>query len=98
MTTLSVNDAGELQLTLRGKDEDRILTTVRRWPYWLRATVERDPTDPANCLAVTLVTDRAYEAMVREILKRGFGMIFPPEGGSCVLPPAEPVRGRKRSW
>jgi len=98
MTTLSVSDSGELHLTLRGAEENRILTTVRHWPYWLRVTVERDPADPKTCLAVTLITDRTYEAMVREILKRSFGMSFPPEGGSCPLPPAEPLRARRRQW
>lgn len=96
MTVLAVSDTGELHLTLRGGDEDRILTTMRRLPYWLRATVERDPANSKACLAVTLVADRTYEPMVREILKRGFGLVFPAEGGSCALPPADAPPARKR--
>jgi hypothetical protein len=96
MSVLTVSDGGELHLTLRGADEDRILTTMRGLPYWLRATIERDPHNSQMCLSVTLVADRTYEPMVREILKRGFGLVFPTEGGSCALPPVDAPPPRKR--
>lgn len=97
MSTLSTNTAGELLLTLRGENEDRILTTVRRWPHWQRVVVERDPEDSRRCLSVTLVTDVAFEAVVREILRRSFNLIFPDAGGSVELAlPEPPARGRKR--
>jgi hypothetical protein len=97
MTTLSVSPAGELCLTLRGAAENRILTTLRHWPYWRRADIERDPNDPQRCLSVTLVTDQIYEPMVRDILQRSFGLKFPSEGGSSELGPEPPLRtGRRR--
>src|SRR5262245_19919868 len=82
MTTLSIAETGELHLTLRGAEENRILATVRRWPYWQRIDIERDPANAERCLAVTLIADRAYESIVREILRRSFGMTFPEAGGS----------------
>jgi len=82
---------------LRGEAENRILATVRHWPYWLRADVERDPDDAARCLSVTLIADQIYESVVRDILKRSFGMIFPDSGGDVEMPPEPPVRPRKRS-
>jgi hypothetical protein len=86
-----------LCLTLRGSDENRILTTLRRWPHWVRADIERDPAAPERCLAVTLITDPMYESTVREILQRSFGLTFPAEGGSNALPPAVPAQpGRRR--
>jgi len=96
MTTLSISESGELHLTLRGVAEDRILTTVRRWPHWRRVDIERDPMNAEHCLAVTLVTDQTYESTVREILKRSFDMTFPPAGGSCDLPPQPPAPPRRR--
>ena len=90
MTTLSISESGELRLTLRGEAENRILATVRRWPHWQRVALERDPVDAERYLAVTLIADQAYESTVREILKRSFGLTFPPTGGSCELPPAPP--------
>src|SRR5689334_12333500 len=96
MTTLSISDSGELCLTLRGAAENRILATVRRWPYWRRADVERDPVNDAICISVTLVTDQTYEATVREILKRSFGMTFPATGGSSEIAPEPPARSSRR--
>jgi hypothetical protein len=95
MTTLNMNASGELSLTLRGEAEDRILTTLRRWPHWRRVDVERDPEDPARCIAVTLITDQEHESTVREILKRSFGMTFPVDGGSTEITP-EPPRPKRR--
>jgi hypothetical protein len=97
MTTLSVSDSGEVCLTLRGAAENRILTTLRRWPHWRRVTIERDPANVEQCLAVTLVTDQIYESTVREILRRSFGMTFPPDGGSSEIPPEPPAPSRRRS-
>ena len=97
MTTLSISESGELSLTLRGAAENRILATVRRWPHWQRVALERDPVNTERCLAVTLIADQAYESTVREILKRSFGMTFPPAGGVCDLPPDPPTPpGRRR--
>ena len=58
MTTLSRNASGEVQLVLRGEAENRILATLRHWPYWLRVNIERDPEDSARCLSVTLIADQ----------------------------------------
>src|SRR5689334_6237759 len=77
MTTLSKNASGEVHLVLRGEAENRILATLRHWPYWLRVNVERDPEDSARCLSVTLNADQLHEPIVRDILKRSFGMTFP---------------------
>ena len=96
MTTLSISETGELHLTLRGAAEDRILTTVRRWPHWRRVDIERDPVNAARCLAVTLVTDQTYESTVREILKRSFDLTFPEAGGSRDLAPEQPAPTRRR--
>lgn len=96
MATLSTSSNGEICLTLRGDDENRILATVRRWPYWLRADVERDPKDTANCVSITLVADKLYESIVRDILKRSFSMTFPDVGGDVVLPPEPPMRTSRR--
>lgn len=85
MTTLDISDADELRLILSGADEDVILTTLRRWPYWLRAEVEHDPADATRCLSVTLVASRLQETTLREILRRSFGLIFPPGGGSQIM-------------
>ena len=96
MTTLDMSSPDELRLVLYGVAENAILTTLRRWPHWLRAEVERDPADPSQCLSVTLITGREQEATLREILRRSFGLIFPAEGGSrdLVLPPEpKPRRG-----
>ncbi|NNJ11376.1 hypothetical protein EKD04_013630 [Chloroflexales bacterium ZM16-3] len=96
MTTLDLSIPGELRLTLRGAAEDTILTTLRRWPHWLRADVEHDPVNAAQCLSVTLITDRDQEATLREILRRSFGMTFPPEGGDFTMPPAPPPKPQRR--
>jgi hypothetical protein len=85
MTTLDLSIPGELRLTLRGQAENVILSTVRHWPHWLRAEVERDPLDVTQCLSVTLVTDRFQEPTIREILQRSFGMRFPLDGGDQAL-------------
>jgi hypothetical protein len=100
MSILSIAETNELCLTLRGAEEDRILTTLRHWPHWRRVTVERNPANTQHCLAVTLVADRAHESTVREILHRSFGMTFPEAGGSCEigsdpLPPSR--KGSPRS-
>jgi hypothetical protein len=96
MTTLYTSGSGELCLMLRGQDENRILTTLRRWPYWSRADVERDPENAEHCLSVTLITDQAYESTLREILKRSFGMTFPEIGGSSDLAPEPLPRPSRR--
>ena len=96
MTTLSIAETGELQLTLRGTAENRILATVRRWPYWQRVDIERDPANAEICLAVTLIADRVHEPIVREILRRSFGMTFPEAGGSYDIGPELPASPRRR--
>jgi hypothetical protein len=96
MTTLSIAETGEISLTLRGAAENRILATVRRWPYWQRVAIERDPANAECCLAVTLITDRIYESTVREILSRSFGMTFPATGGSREIGPEPPASPRRR--
>ena len=96
MTTLDTSVAGELRLTLRGSEENRILVTVRRWPHWRLGPVVRDPQDSQRYQSITLIADRAHEATVREILKRSFGLIFPPEGGNSELAPEEPAPARRR--
>jgi phage-related baseplate assembly protein len=98
MATLDLNTQGELRLILRGASEDTILTTLRRWPHWLRAELEHDPVDAAQVLAVTLITDRAQEATIREILRRSFGMAFPPEGGDLAMRPAPPPKPQRRGF
>lgn len=97
MTTLDLSAPGELRLTLRGTAENVILTTLRRWPHWLRAEVERDPADVKKCRAVTLVADRDQEPTIRDILQRSFGMRFPAEGGDQTLKPADPAPSRRSS-
>ncbi|GAB4188311.1 MAG: hypothetical protein OHK0022_00130 [Roseiflexaceae bacterium] len=84
MASLFINHQGEMCLTLRGAAEDRVLTTLRGWPHWSRADIERDPQNPGSYRAVTLITARVHETTIREILKRSFGMIFPSEGGNCA--------------
>ena len=69
-----------LALTLRGEADNAVLATVRRWPYWLRVVVERDPEDEQRYLAVTLITDVMHEPTIREILKRSFNLTFPDLG------------------
>jgi len=95
MTILSIAESGELHLTLRGAEENRVLATMRRWPYWLRVDIERDPANAKRCLAVTLIADRAHESIVREILHRSFGMTFPETGGSRDIGP-EPLPSPRR--
>jgi hypothetical protein len=97
MTTLYTSGSGELCLTLRGADENRILTTLRRWPYWSRVDIERDPVNAAHCLSITLITDQAHEPMLREILQRSFGMTFPSVGGSSDLAPQPVPKTRRRA-
>lgn len=96
MTILAISESGDVRLTLRGVDENRILATVRRWPHWREVALERDPDDTARYVAVTLVADQAHESTVREILKRSFGLTFPKTGGSCELPPAPPAPAGRR--
>lgn len=100
LTTLSTSQTGELCLTLRGEAENRILTTLRRWPHWQRVTIERDPENADRCLAVTLVAEAAFESTIREILKRSFNLTFPEDGGTSELAaeapaPARAARGRR---
>jgi hypothetical protein len=96
MATLDMSSPDELRLTLRGPDENAILTTLRRWPHWLRADVERDPDNSAQVIAVTLIADRNQEATLREILRRSFGMTFPPDGGDFAFtPPPAPSPMRR---
>jgi len=96
MTTLDLSIPGELRLVLRGAAEQAILTTLRRWPHWLRAEVERNPAETSECVSVTLITERGQEATIREILRRSFGLTFPAEGGSrtLVIPPSPEPRRR----
>lgn len=96
MPTLSIAETGEVHLTLRGAAENRILSTVRRWPYWRRVDIERDPIDAERCLAITLVTDQIYESIVRDILRCSFGMTFPKAGGTSEIRPEPPARPRQR--
>ncbi len=96
MTTLFLSESGELHLTLYGEAENRILTTLRRWPHWQRVTIERDPANAAQCSSLTLITDQAYEATLREILKRSFDMTFPAVGGSTSIAPEPPTPTRRR--
>lgn len=99
MASLGFNTNGEVCLTLRGVDEDRVLTTLRGWPQWLRADIERDVLHPGRYTAVTLITSSIHEGTLREILKRSFGMVFPKEGGSCaaLAIPILPARRGARS-
>jgi hypothetical protein len=98
MSTLEKSAEGEVRLTLSGPDEERILATLRRWPQWLRAEVERDPVDASRTLAVTLIADQSQEATLREILRRSFGLVFPPEGGSAELTPLPPPKPSRRGF
>jgi hypothetical protein len=88
MATLDLSDPESLRLTLRGADENAILTTLRRWSYWQGAEVERDPAT-ARLISVTLVTNRGQEATLREILWRSFELAFPIEGGNQLPPGAK---------
>jgi hypothetical protein len=97
MTTLDLSSPDELRLVLSGAAENAILKTLRRWPNWLRAEVERDPADTDICVSVTLVASRTQEATIREILRRSFGLIFPPEGGTRALPIPPVHEPRRRS-
>lgn len=85
MATLDLRMPDELRLILRGAAENAILNTLRAWPYWIRADLERDPADTSQCLSITLITGRNQETTIREVLRRSFGMTFPPEGGDCAL-------------
>lgn len=98
MATLDLSVPGELWLVLSGAGEQAILTTLRRWPHWVRAKVERDPVDATRCVSVTLVTDPGQEATLREILRRSFGLTFAPEGGSIALPPRPAPVPRRRGF
>lgn len=99
MATLSISAEGELRLTLKGAEENDVLMTLRRWPHWLSATVERSPEDDAQIRSVTLVADPIHEPTLRGILKHGFGMTFPVDGGEnetvAVRTPASTRHGRK---
>lgn len=98
MTTLATSAAGEVLLTLRGATENRVLTTLRRWPYWSRLEIERDPADADRYLSVTLITDQVHEPTLREILRRSFGLTFPVGGGSSDVAIEPPVKERRRRW
>jgi hypothetical protein len=80
ITPLDVRIPGELRLTLRGAAENSVLTTLRRWPHWLRAELEYDPDDASKCVAVTLIGDRSQESTLCDSLQRSFGLTFPVEG------------------
>jgi hypothetical protein len=97
MARLSVSNAGELCLKLAGTAENVVLTSLRRWPHWQRVAVERSPDDAAVCLSVTLATDPANEQALRNILKHGFGLTFPVEGGQSegILRPVEPHQPKR---
>jgi hypothetical protein len=84
MPTLDLNIPDELHLVLRGEAENVILTTLRRWPHWLRVEIERDPQDSNRYIAVTLVADRAHETTLRDILRHSFRITFPLEGGESI--------------
>ena len=96
MTTLYRDESGELHLTLYGAAENRILTTLRRWPHWQRVAIERDPLDPQQCLALTLITDQSHESTLREILQRSFDLTFPAAGGSMPIGPEPAARPSRR--
>ena len=98
MARLSIDASGEVWLTLRGENDNRILATLRRWPNWRRVDIERDPDDPSRALSVTLVADQSYEAIVRDILKRSFSITFPEAGGDVALPPEPEPRPHRRRW
>jgi hypothetical protein len=98
MSTLDKSVGDEIRLTLSGAEEERILATLRRWPHWLRAEVERDPANAEHTLAVTLVAAQSQEATLREILRRSFGLVFPPEGGSAELTPLPPPKPSRRGF
>lgn len=98
MATLDVSGPDELRLTLRGAAENAILATLRRWPPWLRSEVEYDPADPTQCLAVTLITVRSQESTLREILRRSFGITFPPDGGDIVFTPPPAPKPHRRGF
>jgi hypothetical protein len=99
MAILDLRNSGELRLVLRGADENVILNTLRNWPHWLRVEVERDPADSDRYRSVTLITGRNQEETIREVLRRGFRMRFPPEGGEQTLNanPAVAQAGSRRS-
>lgn len=98
MTTLDLRMPGELRLVLRGATENAILNTLRSWSYWIRVELEPDPADATQYLSVTLITGRNQETTIRDVLRRSFGMTFPPEGGDCVLKAvAAPAPGRRGS-
>jgi hypothetical protein len=98
MTILNLSVPDELRLVLNGAAENVILATLRRWPHWLRVELERDPADASQCLSVTLITGRAHEATLREILRRSFGLVFPAEGGSQPLVVAPAVIPQRRGF
>jgi len=97
MATLFLNSDGDVCVTLRGAVEDNIFRALRGWTYWVRFEFERDPQNPALCLAVTLITNHALEVAVRELFKRGFGITFPADGGSGeqATPLSAPVQRRR---
>lgn len=96
MATLDVSTPGEVRLVLRGVAENVILNTLRHWPHWVGVEVERDPADRTQYLSLTLIANRNQEATIREVLRRSFGLTFPPEGGDRALPPPAPAPARRR--
>jgi hypothetical protein len=84
MPTLDLSIPNELHLILRGEAENVILTTLRRWPHWVRVDIERDPHDSNRYIAVTLITDRVHETTLRDILRHSFRITFPLEGGDSI--------------
>ena len=81
MAHLSYPSATEVQLRL-GAQEDAILRVVRHWGWWTYADVEgRLPGDP-QVAAVILTAHRGADRTIREIMRRSFQIVFPPEGGA----------------
>lgn len=95
MAHLSYPSSAEVQLRL-GAQEDAILTVVRHWAWWTRGEVEgRLPGDP-QVSAVILTADRSSEALIREILRRSFQLVFPDDGGDGIQAAGGPQQRPKR--
>jgi hypothetical protein len=84
MPYLSYPSATEVALRL-GRQEDAILTVVRRWRSWTRADVEGHMPGDAEVTAVVLTAERGTEATIREILYRSFRIVFPTDGGEGTV-------------
>ncbi len=96
MAHLSYPSLTEVQLRL-GPQEDAILTVVRRWGWWTRATVEGRLPGDTQVSAVILTAARGTDPTIREILHRSFQLVFPAEGGDGAPVPLESeVRTRRK--